>query len=161
MARTEEGEDIIIRNKKAFHDYTILQRLEAGVSLLGTEVKSVKDGNVVLKDGYCFIRDGEVFLRNVHIGQYPYAQGVNHEPVRERKLLLHRSEIRKLHTKAREKGLTLIPLQVYLRNGRVKIEIGLVRGKKLYDKKEDIKKRDMSRDLREKYRASNLSGRLK
>jgi SsrA-binding protein len=161
MERSEKGEEIIIRNKKAFHDYTILQRLEAGVSLLGTEVKSVKDGNVVLKDGYCFIRDGEVFLRNVHIGKYPYAQGFNHEPVRERKLLLHRSEIRKLHAKAREKGLTLIPLQVYLHKGRVKIEIGLVRGKKFYDKKEDIKRRDMSRDLREKYQSSKLSGRLK
>ena len=150
-----------MRNKKAFHDYAVIERIEAGISLMGTEVKSIKSGNIVLKDGYCFIRDGEIFLRNVHIGKYPFAQSIDHEPLRERKLLLHRSEIRKLHAKAREKGLTLIPLQVYLRNGRVKIEVGLVRGKRLYEKKEDIKKRDMSRDLREKYQTSKLSGRLK
>lgn len=150
-----------MRNKKAFHDYAVIERIEAGISLMGTEVKSIKSGNIVLKDGYCFIRDGEIFLRNVHIGKYPFAQSIDHEPLRERKLLLHRSEIRKLHAKAREKGLTLIPLQVYLRNGRVKVEVGLVRGKRLYEKKEDIKKRDMSRDLREKYQTSKLSGRLK
>jgi SsrA-binding protein len=161
MARTDKGEDIVVRNKKAFHDYAVIERIEAGISLMGTEVKSIKSGNIVLKDGYCFIRDGEIFLRNVHIGKYPFAQSINHEPLRERKLLLHRSEIRKLHAKAREKGLTLIPLQVYLRNGRVKVEVGLVRGKRLYEKKEDIKKRDMSRDLREKYQTSKLSGRLK
>jgi SsrA-binding protein len=161
MARTDKGEDIVVRNKKAFHDYAVIERIEAGVSLMGTEVKSIKSGNIVLKDGYCFIRDGEMFLRNVHIGKYPFAQSITHEPLRERKLLLHRSEIRKLHSKAREKGLTLVPLQVYLRNGRVKIEVGLVRGKRLYEKKEDIKKRDVSRDLREKYQTSKLSGRLK
>ena len=161
MAQKEKGEAILVRNKKAFHDYTILQTLEAGVSLLGTEVKSVKGGNVVLKDGYCFIRNGEVFLRNVHIGAYPYAHGMNHDPVRERKLLLHKSEIRKLNAKIKEKGLTLVPLQVYQKYGKVKIEIGLVRGKRLYDKKEDIKKRDMSRDLKQNYRTSNLSGGLK
>jgi SsrA-binding protein len=161
MARTDKGEDIVVRNKKAFHDYAVIERIEAGISLMGTEVKSIKSGNIVLKDGYCFIRDGEIFLRNVHIGKYPFAQSIDHEPLRERKLLLHRSEIRKLHAKAREKGLTLIPLQVYLRNGRVKVEVGLVRGKRLYEKKEDIKKRDMSRDLREKYQTSKLSGRLK
>ena len=161
MAQREKGEAIIVRNKKAFHDYLVLQRIEAGVSLVGTEVKSVKSGNINLRDGYCFIRNREVFLRNVHIGKYPFANRMDHEPLRERKLLLHRGEIRKLQTKIREKGFTLIPLQVYLKSGRIKIEIGLVRGKRQYEKKEDIRKRDMSRDLRENYRSSDLTGRLK
>ena len=161
MAGEDTGKGIITKNRKAFHDYTILQRIEAGISLLGTEVKSVKSGNINLKDGYCFIRDGEVFLRNVHIGKYPYANRMNHEPMRERRLLLHRDEIRKLHAKIKERGFTLVPLLVYQKRGKVKIEIGLVRGKKFYDKKEDIKKRDISRDLKERYGTSHLSGRLK
>jgi SsrA-binding protein len=161
MAEEGKGKGIITKNRKAFHDYTILQRIEAGISLLGTEVKSIKSGNINLKDGYCFIRDGEIFLRNVHIGQYPYANRMNHEPMRERRLLLHRDEIRKLHAKIKERGFTLVPLLVYQRRGKVKIEIGLVRGKKFYDKKEDIKKRDISRDLKERYGTSHLSGRLK
>jgi SsrA-binding protein len=161
MAQNEKGEAIIVRNKKAYHDYLILERIEAGVALLGTEVKSVRSGNVNLRDGYCFVRNGEVFLRNVHIGKYPFANRLDHDPVRERKLLLHRSEIRKLQAKIREKGFTLIPLQMHLKGGRIKVEIGLVRGKRQYEKKEDIKKRDISRDLRESYRSSDLSGRLK
>jgi SsrA-binding protein len=161
MAQAIKGEGIIVKNKRAFHDYAILGRMEAGISLLGTEVKSVKMGNIDLKDGYCFIRNGEMYLRNVHIGPYPYANRMNHEPMRERKLLLHGSEIRKLHAKTREKGLTLIPLQVYVKKGRVKLEIGLVRGKRLYDKKEAIRKKDVSKDLRDTYRTSDLSGRLK
>ena len=161
MAEESKGKGIITKNRKAFHDYTILQRIEAGISLLGTEVKSVKSGNINLKDGYCFIRDGEVFLRNVHIGKYSYANRMNHEPMRERRLLLHRDEIRKLHAKIKERGFTLVPLLVYQKRGKVKIEIGLVRGKKFYDKKEDIKKRDISRDLKERYGTSHLSGRLK
>ena len=161
MAEESKGKGIITKNRKAFHDYTILQRIEAGISLLGTEVKSVKSGNINLKDGYCFIRDGEVFLRNVHIGKYSHANRMNHEPMRERRLLLHRDEIRKLHAKIKERGFTLVPLLVYQKRGKVKIEIGLVRGKKFYDKKEDIKKRDISRDLKERYGTSHLSGRLK
>jgi len=161
MAEGDKGKALITQNKKAFHDFNILQRIEAGIALLGTEVKSVKSGNINLKDGYCFVRDGEVFLRNVHIGTYRYANRLNHEPMRERKLLLHREEIRKLHAKIRERGFTLVPLLVYQKKGRIKVEIGLVQGKKLYDKKEDIKKRDISRDLKERYGSANLSGNLK
>ena len=161
MAEGDKGKALIVKNKKAFHDFNILQRVEAGIALLGTEVKSVKSGNINLKDGYCFVRDGEVYLRNVHIGTYRYANRQNHEPMRERKLLLHREEIRKLHAKIRERGFTLVPLLVYQKQGRIKIEIGLVQGKKLYDKKEDIKKRDISRDLKERYGSANLSGNLK
>jgi len=161
MAEDDKGKALITKNKKALHDYIILQRIEAGISLLGTEVKSVKSGNINLKDGYCFIRDGEVFLRNVHIGTYRYANRLNHEPMRERKLLLHRDEIRKLHARIKERGFTLAPLLVYQKRGKIKFEIGLVRGKKLYDKKEDIKKRDVSRDLKERYGTSHLSGHLK
>ena len=161
MAEGDKGKALITKNKKAFHDFNILQRVEAGIALLGTEVKSVKSGNINLKDGYCFVRDGEVFLRNVHIGTYRYANRLNHEPMRERKLLLHREEIRKLHAKIRERGFTLVPLLVYQKKGRIKVEIGLVQGKKLFDKKEDIKKRDISRDLKERYGSANLSGNLK
>jgi SsrA-binding protein len=161
MAEAEKGKVLISKNKKAFHDFNILQRIEAGIALVGTEVKSVKGGNINLKDGYCFVRDGEVFLRNVHIGTYRFANRLNHEPLRERKLLLHREEIRKLHAKIKERGFTLVPLLVYQKGGNIKVEIGLVQGKKLYDKKEDIKKRDMSRDLKERYGSSHLSGNLK
>lgn len=161
MAEGDKGKALITKNKKAFHDFNILQRVEAGIALLGTEVKSVKSGNINLKDGYCFVRDGEVFLRNVHIGTYRYANRLNHEPMRERKLLLHREEIRKLHAKIKERGFTLVPLLVYQKKGRIKVEIGLVQGKKLFDKKEDIKKRDISRDLKERYGSANLSGNLK
>jgi SsrA-binding protein len=161
MAQDGKGEGIITTNKKAFHDYEVLQKLEAGISLLGTEVKAVKSGNINLKDGYCFVRNGEIFLKNVHIGGYRYANRMNHEPLRVRKLLLHKSEIRKLHAKIKEKGYTLVPLRIYLKKGRVKCEIGLVRGKRLYNKKNDIKKKDMQRDLRESYKTSNLSGNLK
>ena len=161
MMEDGKGKALITKNKKAFHDFNILQRIEAGISLLGTEVKSVKDGNINLKDGYCFVRDGEVFLRNVHIGTYRYANRLNHEPIRERKLLLHRDEIRKLHAKIKERGFSLVPLLVYQKRGKIKVEIGLVQGKKLFDKKEDIKKRDISRDLKEQYGSSHLSGNLK
>jgi SsrA-binding protein len=154
-------EDLIVKNKKAFHDYTILERLEAGIVLMGTEVKSIKNRNVTLKDGYCFIQNGEIFLRNVHIGKYPFGNRVNHEPLRERKLLLHKREIHKLYQKIKERGYTLVPLQIYLKNGKIKFELGLVKGKKLYDRKEEIKKKDISRDLKNNYKLSNLSGPLK
>jgi SsrA-binding protein len=143
----------ITTNRKAFHDFHIDQKIEAGISLLGTEVKSVKSGNVNLRDGFAFIQEGEVFLRNVHIGQYPYGNRVNHEPTRQRKLLLHRSEIQKLHSRIKEKGYTLIPLRVYTRRGLIKIELGLAKGKRQYDKKEAIRERDVDRELRRKYRA--------
>ncbi len=161
MPEKSTEEKVLVTNKKAYHDFTIIQKIEAGISLLGTEVKSIRDRNISLKDGFAFIRSGEIFLKNVHISQYPFGNRMNHDPVRERKLLLHKSEIQKLRSKIREKGYTLVPLRVYLKDGRVKVELGLVRGKKLYNKKEDIRKRDESRELKRHFKASNLSGQLK
>jgi SsrA-binding protein len=161
MADKNTEHKVLATNKKAYHEFTIIQKNEAGISLLGTEVKSIRAGNINLKDGYAFIKSGEVFLKNVHISQYPFGNRINHEPVRDRKLLLHREEIRKLHAKIREKGYTLVPLRVYIKDGKVKVELGLVRGKRLYNKKDDIRKRDESRELRRSFKSSNLSGRLK
>jgi len=152
---------VLTTNKKAYHDYSIIQTIEAGIALKGTEVKSIRDRNISLKDGFCFIRNGEIFLRNVHISHYSFGNRINHEPLRERKLLLHKREILKLHAKIKEKGFTLIPLKVYIKKGRMKVELGLVKGKRLYDKKEAIRKRDESRELKSNFKLSNLSGPLK
>ncbi|MGQ9616115.1 MAG: SsrA-binding protein SmpB [Spirochaetota bacterium] len=141
-------ERTLATNKKAYHDYTVLQKIEAGIVLQGTEVKSAKSGNVNLKDGFAFVKNGEMFLRNVHISPYPFGNRINHDPLRERKLLLHKREISKLEARVREKGFTLIPLRVYTKKGRIKVELGLVKGKKLYDKREAIRKKDQSRDLK-------------
>ncbi len=157
--------DIEIRtlatNKKAYHDYSILQTIEAGIVLQGTEVKSAKIGNVNLKDGFAFVKDNEIFLRNVHISQYPFGNRTNHDPVRERKLLLHKREITKLRSRIREKGFTLVPLKIYTKKGKVKVELGLVRGKKLYDKREAIRKKDQSRELKGSFKPHNLPGSKK
>jgi len=161
MTEQNTEEKVLATNKKAYHDFTIIQKIEAGISLVGTEVKSIKAGNINLKDGFAFIRSGEMFLKNVHISQYPFGNRVNHDTVRERKLLLHKGEILNLYSKTREKGYTLIPLRVYLKGGRIKVELGLVRGKRLYNKKNDIRKKDESRELRRHFKTSNLSGRLK
>ena len=144
----ETGEKLIASNKKAFHEYFILEKLEAGVALVGTEVKSAREGRVNLRDAYALIRNGEAFLLNCHIS--PYAQGSreNHEPTRTRKLLLHRREIRKLIGKTQEKGLTLVPLQMYLKRGRVKVELGLARGKKIHDKRETERVKEADREAR-------------
>ncbi len=146
----KEDEDIKIvsKNRKAFHDFHILEQYEAGIVLTGTEVKSVRQANVNLKDSYATIKNSEVFLLNAHIS--PYKQGgiFNHDPTRERKLLLHRKEIDKLTSKIKERGFTLIPLKVYLKRGRVKIELGLARGKREYDKRADIAKKDIDREIR-------------
>lgn len=141
-------ERTLATNKKAYHDYNVLQKIEAGIVLQGTEVKSAKSGNVNLKDGFAFVKNGEMFLRNVHISPYPFGNRINHDPLRERKLLLHKREISKLEARVREKGFTLIPLRVYTKKGRIKVELGLVKGKKLYDKREAIRKKDQSRDLK-------------
>ena len=148
-------------NKKAFHDFFIIQRIEAGVSLQGTEVKSIKRGNINFRDGYCFIKNNEIFLRNVHVGKYSYGNRINHDPLRTRKLLLHKGEIKKLNSKIKEKGYTLIPLVVYEKSGKIKIDIGLVKGKRLYNKKEDIRKKDEMRDLKRNFKLTKLSGKLK
>ena len=139
---------IICRNKRAFRDYYITDRVEAGLVLLGSEVKSLREGRASLGEGcYAETRGGEMFLVGCHIAEYPWANQFNHEPLRERKLLLHGREIRKLTVKLVERGFTLVPLQLYFRRGRVKIELGLAKGKRQYDKRASVKDRDLDRDL--------------
>ena len=145
---------IIATNKKARHNYHIESDFEAGIVLVGTEVKSIRQGRVSFKDAYADIKNGEVFLRQLHISPYTFAYYSNHEAIRTRKLLLHKYEIRKLAGKIKERGYTLVPLKIYLKNNKVKVQIGLGRGKKLYDKRESIKQKDIKRDMdrqRKKY----------
>lgn len=142
-------EKVLTTNRKARHDYHIEDVCEAGIALTGTEVKSVRGGRANLRDGYGALVDGEVFLLNCHISPYGPAERFNHDPLRRRKLLLHRAEIRRLIGKVQEKGLTLVPLSLYLKNGRVKVELALCRGKKHYDKREDLKRRDQEREVAE------------
>jgi SsrA-binding protein len=144
--KPDAGEKLIASNKKAFHDYFVLQKAEAGVALTGTEVKSLRDGKANIKDSYVIIKNGEAFLFNAHISPYSHGNLQNHEPERSRKLLLHRREIEKLHQQVVEKGLTVVPLRLYFKGGKVKVEIAVVRGKKLYDKRETEKKRELDRE---------------
>lgn len=140
---------VVAKNKKAYFNYDLLENYEAGVSLVGSEVKSIRQGRISLKDSYAEIRGGEVFLLNFHISLYEAASRFNHDPEREKKLLLHRREIKRLSGKIKEKGLTLIPTKVLFNDkGKVKIEIALAKGKKAYQKKEVIKERDRERELR-------------
>ena len=139
---------IIAKNRKARFEYEILQTFETGIVLKGTEVKSLRAGRVNISDSHCRINAQlEVFLVNLHISPHEFGNRVNHDPLRERKLLLHKREIRRLYGQIREKGLTLIPLKLYFVRGHVKIELGLVRGKKLYDKRESMKKKELDRDV--------------
>jgi SsrA-binding protein len=148
LTRRSEGDlKQIASNRKAIHDYTIEDTYEAGVVLTGTEIKSVRARRVNLRDGYVQIRDGEAWLLNVHISPYDFGNRENHEPRRERRLLLHHQEIRRLHSKVAERGWTIVPLRMYLKAGLAKIEIGLARGKRLYDKRDAVAERDMDRDL--------------
>lgn len=140
---------IIATNKKAYHNYEIVESFEAGVALLGSEVKSIREGRISLKDSYGEVRDGEVFLLQAHISLYEPANRFNHDPLRERKLLLHRQEIKRLIGKIREKGYTLIPTRVMFNDkGKVKVEISLAKGKRAYQKKQAIKERDLDREMR-------------
>jgi SsrA-binding protein len=138
---------IITQNKKAFHDYSIEETLEAGILLQGTEVKSLREGKANLKDSYVIVKNGEVFLLNCHISPYSHGNIMNHEPLRTRKLLMHKKEIAKLQDKAAQKGYSLIPLKLYFKNSHVKVEVGLARGKKQYEKRETIKKREADREI--------------
>jgi len=147
-AKAESVEKLVASNKKAYHDYFILDKLEAGISLLGTEVKAIREGRINLKDSYAMIKSGEPFLLNCHISPYSHGNRENHDPTRTRKLLLHAQEIRRLIGKTQEKGLTLVPLRVYLRRGRIKVELGLARGKKLYDKRETERRKEADRESR-------------
>ncbi len=150
MSKVESTAGIkkIATNKKAYHDYHIIESVEAGMVLTGTEIKSIRLGRVNLRDAYVQIRNGEAWLVNMHIAPYSHGNRENHEPRRERKLLLHRREINRLLGKVNERGYTIVPLRLYLRNNRAKVEIALVRGKRLYDKRRAIAKRDAERELR-------------
>ena len=138
---------VIAENRRARFDYFIEERYEAGLALEGWEVKALRAGKANLKDSYAVVNDNEVFLRELHISHYDFGNRSNHEPLRPRKLLLHKREIRKLYGKSREKGLALIPLRLYFKNGMVKVEIGIGKGKKLYDRRQDIKQREERRTL--------------
>src|SRR5947199_8389086 len=138
---------VITVNRQAYHDYFVERTIEAGVALMGTEIKSIRDGKVNLRGSYAIARNGELWLENAHIAVYEHGNRYNHEPMRNRKLLLHRREIEQLLSKVATKGLTLIPLKLYLKGGRAKIELGLCRGKELYDKREAIAERDVKREI--------------
>lgn len=139
-------ERVLCSNKKAYHDYHIEESLEAGIELKGTEIKSLREGKANLKDSYAIIKDGEPFLIGCHISPYSHGNIYNHEPLRTRKLLLHKEEIRKLTGKVTQGGFTLIPLKIYLSKGRAKVKIAMARGKKLFDKREAIKEKDLRRE---------------
>lgn len=144
----EEGIKLICRNRRAFHEYTIGDRLECGIVLTGTEVKGLRDGSASLEDAYAKIEDGEVWLLGSDIPEYSMAHRMNHKPKRPRKLLLHRREIEKFAGKASERGYTLVPVRMYFKEGRAKIELAIARGKQVHDKREAMKKADAQRDIR-------------
>lgn len=151
MAQQDErkkAERLIAENRKAYHDYHLVETFEAGVALLGTEVKAIREGRVNLRDSFARIENGEVFLQNVHISPYSHRGYADHDPMRRRKLLLHRAEIRKLVGKTLERGMTLVPVRMYFKNGRVKVAVSLAKGKKEYDKRETIKRRETERETR-------------
>jgi SsrA-binding protein len=142
-----EESRVLATNRKAYHDYFIEETYEAGIALTGTEIKSVRAGALNLRDSFAQIRDGEVWLQNVHISPYTAGNRFNVDPYRTRKLLLHRKEINRLMGRAQEKGLTIVPLRVYLKKNRAKVELALVKGKKQYDKRDSISKRDANREI--------------
>lgn len=146
MTEKPSGEKVVATNKKAFHEYFILEKLEAGICLLGTEVKAIREGRLNLKDSYAIIQHGEAMLFNCHISPYSHGNRENHDPTRTRKLLLHQKEIRKLIGKTQEKGLTVTPLRVYFKKGKIKVELGIARGKKLVDKRESERNKDADRE---------------
>ncbi len=154
MANAKQ-EKVFAANRSAFHEYHISDRYEAGVALTGTEVKSVMGGRVQLKDSYVAVREGEAWLFNAHISPYSHGNRENHDPVRTRKLLLHRREIDRLDETSVKQGMTLVPTRVYLKNGRIKIEIGVARGKKLYDKRETEMRRTVERETRAQLKERN------
>jgi SsrA-binding protein len=146
MSKSAEGKNLA-QNRKAYHDFFIEETIEAGIVLTGTEIKSVRQGSANLRDAYARVENGEVWLHNMHISPYEQGNRFNHEPLRTRKLLLHRSEIKKMIGASKEQGLTLIPTRLYLRNGFCKVELGLAKGKKQHDKREATKKRDANREI--------------
>ena len=153
----EQAQRVITDNRKAYHDYHVLDTWEAGVALLGTEVKSIREGNVNLRDSYARLENGEIWLLNVHIGPYSHTGWDTHAERRQRKLLLHRDEIRKLTGRVVERGLTLVPLQLYFTNGRVKVSLALVKGKQAHDKRETLRRREVDRETRAAVKARQRS----
>ena len=156
MAKAKAQGKMIANNKKAYHDYFILDTYEAGIALAGTEVKSLRMGKCSIKEAFVRIEDGEVFVYGMHVSPYEKGNIFNKDPLRVKKLLLHKYEINKLLGKIKEKGYTLVPLQVYFKDGKVKVEIGLARGKKLYDKREAIAKKDQRREAEKEFKVRNL-----
>ena len=153
----KEAMKLVANNKKAYHDYFIDEKYEAGIELHGTEVKSMRMGKCSIKESFIRIEKGEVFVYGMHVSPYEKGNIFNKDPLRVKKLLLHKSEINKLAGKIAEKGFTLVPLQVYFRDGRAKVEIGLARGKKLYDKRQDIAKKDQKREAEKEFKIRNLN----
>lgn len=147
-----EGTKTIAVNRKARHDYTVDDRYECGIELLGTEVKSFRDGKISFPDAWAEVAQGEIWLRSLHVAENPFSSIFNHDPDRKKRLLLHKQEIKRLTRKVEEKGYTLIPLSFYFKKGRVKVELGLCKGKKVYDKRADIRDRDLKRDISREFR---------
>lgn len=152
----KEVQKLVANNKKAYHDFFIDETYEAGIALHGTEVKSLRMGKCSIKEAFIRIENGEVFVYGMHVSPYEKGNIFNKDPMRVKKLLMHRYEINKLLGKIKEKGFTLVPLQVYFKNGKAKVEIGLARGKKLYDKRADIAKKDMKREAEKEFKVRNL-----
>ena len=154
---SKETMKLVANNKKAYHDYFVDEKIEAGLVLHGTEVKSLRMGKCSIKESFIRIENGEMFVYGMHISPYEKGNIFNKDPLRVKKLLLHKSEINKLTGKIKEKGFTIVPLQVYFKDGKAKIEIGLCRGKKLYDKRQDIAKKDMKREAEKEFKIRNLT----
>ena len=153
---SKETMKLVANNKKAYHDYFVDEKIEAGLVLHGTEVKSLRMGKCSIKESFIRIENGEMFVYGMHISPYEKGNIFNKDPLRVKKLLLHKSEINKLTGKIKEKGFTIVPLQVYFRDGKAKMEIGLCRGKKLYDKRQDIAKKDMKREAEKEFKIRNF-----
>lgn len=147
MANQKDEKQTVANNKKAYHDYFVEEKFEAGLELFGTEVKSVRNGSINLKDSWCHIKDGEIFVNGMHISPYEQGNIFNRDPMRQKRLLMHKREIRRLFSLTKQQGYAIIPLSVYFVRGRAKLEIGLCKGKKLYDKREAAAERDAKRDI--------------
>ncbi len=154
--KDDKGVKVIALNRKARFNYTVIDTLECGIELKGTEVKSIREGKFSFSDSYAKVEDGELWLYGLHISPYPFGNRFNHDPDRRRKLLAHKQEIKRLSRKVDEKGLTLVPLKFYLKHGLVKLELGLCKGKRVYDKREEIKKRDLKREAEREFRSKYM-----
>lgn len=154
-AKKDNGLETVARNKKAYHDYFVLESFEAGIELFGTEVKSVRQGKVNLKDAWCSIEKGELYVNGMHISPYEFGNIFNRDPMRKRRLLMHKREINRLYGTLKQQGLTLIPLSAYFNRGRLKIQVGLCKGKKNYDKRESIARKDAEREASRALRSRN------